>query len=92
VACERGELLTWAILKFYKRTAKPKNTLPITAAKLRAALGKNEAGAAPPAGALLAVGVVAGPPPKPVTGTLFVPEADGGRVEDMVVGREVLPR
>lgn len=74
--------------QFYKRMAKPKNTLPQRAAMLRAALGTKE-----PAAALLP-GVldpaVAWAPPKPETGILLVPEAVAAAEEE--VGMEVLPR
>lgn len=56
----------------YKRTAKPRNTPPTTAAMLRAALGTKPDGAAPTWGVLEPVACC---PPKPVTGMLLVAEA-----------------
>ena len=81
----------------YKRTAKPKKTLPKTAARPRPALGMKMEPAPPWSDEPLSLEPVssAPPPPKPVTGMVLVAaplEPVGAAVEDMVVGREVLPR
>lgn len=77
----------------YKRTAKPKKTLPKRAARPRPALGMNREPAPllllPLLLPLLPVGSA---PPKPVTGMVLLAVPDGFAVEAMVVGREVLPR
>lgn len=79
----------------YKRTAKPKKTLPKRAARPRPALGMKREPAPvlllllPLLLPLLPVGSA---PPKPVTGMVLLAVPDGFAVEAMVVGREVLPR
>jgi hypothetical protein len=76
--------------QFYKRRAKPRNTLPNRTAMLVAAPGTNVPEAAPPWLPPAAAVWVA--PPKPVTGILFVAEPVGACVEDIVLRREELPR
>ena len=74
----------------YKSTAKPKNTLPNSAARPRPAFGMKIVPAPPLLGdeVLVPVGEA---PPKPVTGMAFVAEPEGAAVDAMVVGSEVLP-
>lgn len=75
----------------YKRMAKPKKTLPKRAARPRPALGmKREP--APLLPLPLSLVPVDWAPPKPVTGMVLLAVPEGFAVEDMVVGREVLPR
>jgi hypothetical protein len=72
--------------KLYNKMAKPKKTLPKTAAMLRPALGMKEAGAAPPKGAAVAVC-----PPNPAVGILLVAEAPVGVELWIADDREALP-
>jgi len=86
--------------RFYKRTAKPRKTLPKTAARPRPALGMKMEPAPPwslepPLLLSLSLEPVSEAPPKPVTGMVFEAEPSvpvAAAVEAMVVGREVLPR
>lgn len=78
----------------YKRTAKPKKTLPKRAARPRPALGMKREPAPLLLLPLLSLPLlpVGSAPPKPVTGMVLLAVPDGFAVEAMVVGREVLPR
>lgn len=74
----------------YKRIAKPRNTLPNTAAKLRPALGTKPVDAAPVLPEeLLPVGCC---PPNPVMGIEFVAEAPPVGPAVAVEERDALPK
>lgn len=73
-----------ACASFYRRTAKPRKTLLITAASPRPVPGMKDGALPEP---VCAVPVA---PPKPETGILLVPAADEA-VWDAMVGMEVLP-
>lgn len=74
-------------LKFHKRTAKPKKTLPKSAPSATPALGTNEAAAPPSPDMLVAV---ADEPRKPVTGIFAVPDCVLRAIDDE--GMDVFPR
>jgi hypothetical protein len=79
----------------YKRTAKPKKTLPNKAARPRPALGMKTEPAPLSLLPLLLLELllpVGSALPKPVAGIALVAVPEGCAVEAMVVGREVLPR
>jgi len=86
----RSKFSANGVNSFYKRTAKPKNTLPNRAARPRPAFGMKIVPVLPllEDESLVPVGAA---PPKPVTGMAFVAEPEGAAVEAMVVGRVVFP-